>query len=54
MNLDYTVRVDVVQVFDNGTERVISRYEGSDYSESDAAFEIYDVAVDALKEAETA
>ena len=49
MNLDYTVRVDVVQVFDNGTERVISRYEGNDYKDINEAEDIYESVVEAMK-----
>ena len=48
----YSVRIDIVQHFENGRERVIERYEGSDHEDVNAVGDSYDSLVSLLREDE--
>lgn len=50
--MDYTVRIELVQVHESGIERVISRHEGTDHPDADSADEVYVATLAALLEAD--
>lgn len=51
-HVTYSVRVETVQVFDSGAERVIKSYEGGDYECLSDSDELFDGLVELIQVSE--